>query len=259
MAHKLYFDNVATRDATLTDGKIVNSNPGVFSFSSSGTITNENRAIDLDLTATISSFGAAIHPELGYSNNDALQFDFSSAKTIDFMAIYFLNQETDNLRIHADDAVSGNTAVQYAFTSTFSVGWNILSFTKASYQYWLLEATSGFLSPTEIFFGEAFILPIDGNSITTSKPFNSFIGSSYNNIEYSNKVDNELQEWSIQLPIITQTNKTSLELLQEKYSNLHTFVYYDDNAYHTVRLAKPIIFNQKAINVFSICDELIIT
>tara|TARA_R100000353_G_scaffold7423_3_gene9313 strand:+ start:12074 stop:12856 length:783 start_codon:yes stop_codon:yes gene_type:complete len=249
MAHKLYFDNVATRDATLTDGKIVNSNPGVFSFSSSGTITNENRAIDLDLTATISSFGTAIHPELGYSNNDTLQFDFSSAKTIDFMAIYFINQETDNLRIHADDAVSGNTAVQYAFTSTFSAGWNILSFTKASYRYWLLEATSGFLSPAEIFFGEAFnVTTLD---ISIIKPFNSFVASAYDNTEFSNKIDTELRTWTINIPLLTDNDKTQLELLQTNYSNLHTFVYYDDSEYHTVRLAKAITFNQVATNTYS--------
>lgn len=243
MAHKLYFDSAATRDCTLTDGTIANPSSGIYAFSAANTIGSEERAIDLELTANLTSFSG--------SANDALQFDLGSAKTVDFMAIYFQGAETDNLRIHADDASSGNTAVQHEFTDDFFAGWNIASFTQASYRYWILEATSGFLSPAEVFFGEAFTLPIDGNSITINKPFNSFIASSYNNIEYSNKIDNEAREWTIQLPIITEDNKTSLELLQSYDINLYTFLYYDESEYHTVRLAKPLRFNQVAINTYS--------
>jgi len=244
MAHKLYFDSAATRDATLTDGTILeDSGNGTFSFSSGSTINNEDRAIDLQLTANVTSFSG--------SANDALQFNVGSAKTIDFMAIYFQGGETDNLRVHADDAASGNTAVQHNFTDDFSAGWNIASFTQASYQYWIVEATSGFLSPAEIFFGDALTLPIDGNSITIKKPFNSFIASSYNNVEYSNKIDNGPREWTIQLPIITVADKTQLELLQSYDINLYTFLYYDESEYHTVRLAKPLRFIQIAINTFS--------
>jgi hypothetical protein len=244
MAHKIYFDSAATRDSTLTDGTILeDSGNGTFSFSSGSTISNEDRAIDLQLTANVTSFSG--------SSNDALQFDLGTAKTVDFMAIYFQTTEVDNLRVHADDAASGNTAVQYNFTNDFSAGWNIASFTQVSYRYWIVEATSGFLSPAEIFFGQALTLPIDGNSITINKPFNSFIASSYNNIEYSNKIDNEAKEWTIQLPIITEDIKTRLELLQSYDINLYTFVYYDESEYHTVRLAKPLRFNQVAINTFS--------
>ena len=149
MAHKLYFDSAATRDATLTDGTILeDSGNGTFSFSSGSTINNEDRAIDLQLTANVTSFSG--------SASDTLQFDLGSAKTVDFMAIYFQGAEVDNLRVHADDAANGNTAVQHDFTSDFSAGWNIASFTQASYRYWLVQATSGFLSPAEVFFGEAF-------------------------------------------------------------------------------------------------------
>lgn len=243
MAHKLYFDSAATRDCTLTDGTIGNPAQDVYSFSAGSTISNEDRAIDLELTANVTSFSG--------SANDALQFDLGSAKTVDFMAIYFQGTEVDNLRVHADDASSGETAVQHAFTDDFSAGWNIASFTQASYQYWILEATSGFLSPAEVFFGEAFTLPIDGNSITINKPFNSFIASSYNNTEYSNKIDNEAREWTIQLPIITEDNKTLLEILQSYDINLYTFLYYDESEYHTVRLAKPLRFNQVAINTYA--------
>tara|TARA_R100000458_G_scaffold59729_1_gene71408 strand:+ start:940 stop:1701 length:762 start_codon:yes stop_codon:yes gene_type:complete len=243
MAHKLYFDNVDTRNATLTEGVILeDSGAGTYSFSSGGgSIGNEERLIDLVLTASVTSFGA--------SANDTLQFDLGAAKTVDFMAIYFQGTEVDNLRVHGDDAASGNTAVQHDFTSDFSAGWNIAAFTQASYRYWLLEALTGFLSPAEVFFGEAFnIATLD---ITVTKPFNSFIGSAYDNTEFSNKIDTELRTWTINIPLLTDTNKTQLELLQTNYSNLHTFVYYDDSTYHTVRLAKAITFNQVATNTYS--------
>lgn len=241
MAHKLYFDSAATRDATLADGTIGNPAQDVYSFSAANTIGSEERAIDLQLTANLTSFSG--------SANDALQFDLGSAKTVDFMAIYFQGAETDNLKVHADDASSGETAVQYEFTDDFSAGWNIASFTQASYRYWLVEATSGFLSPAEIFFGEAFNVTTLDISIT--KPFNSFVASAYDNTEFSNKIDTELRTWTINIPLLTDNNKTQLELLQSYNSNLYTFLYYDDSEYHTVRLAKAITFNQVATNTYS--------
>jgi len=68
---------------------------------------------------------------------------------------------------------------------------------------------------------------------------------------YTNKIDTELREWTISIPIVTEANKTSLELLQTNYKNLYTFVYYDESTYHTVRLAKPFTFNQIATNTYS--------
>jgi hypothetical protein len=44
---------------------------------------------------------------------------------------------------------------------------------------------------------------------------------------------------------------TDLELLISDYSNLYTFVYYDESEYHTVRLARPLTFNQVATNTYS--------
>lgn len=145
MAHKLYFDNVDTRNATLTEGVILeDSVAGTYSFSSGGSgIGNEERLIDLVLTASVTSYSGSAH--------DTLQFDLGAAKTVDFMAIYFQGTEVDDLRVHADDAASGNTEVQHDFTSDFSAGWNIVSFTQVTYQYWLLQALTGFLSPSEVF------------------------------------------------------------------------------------------------------------
>ena len=253
MAHKLLFDNVSTRSATLNDGLVTeNTETEVFSFADATSITNESRAIDRNFTNAISSFGTGTQSGTDFPENDALQFDFGSAKTIDFVALYFNAAETDSIRIHYDDAATGNTTEFNAFTDDYAVGWNIRTFTATSKRYWIVSAGSGTVDGiTEIFFGSALELPVDGAGITIEKPYNSFVSSTYNNTEFSNKIDTELRKWTLQLPIITESDKTSLESLQSDYSNLYTFVYYDESTYHTVRLAKPLTFNQVATNTYS--------
>ena len=243
MAHKLLFDNVSTRSATLNDGAVsFNSETEVYSFADGTTITNEDRATDRNFTNAMTDF----------ASGDGLQFDFGSAKSIDFVALYFNAAETDSIRIHYDSAATGNTNDINAFTDDYAVGWNIRAFTSASARYWTVEAASGTVDGiTEIFFGSALELPIAGDGITIEKPYNSFISSTYNNTEFSNKIDTELRKWTLQLPIVTESHKTSLESLQSDYSNLFTFVYYDESEYHTVRLAKPLTFNQVATNTYS--------
>ena len=255
MAHKLYFDNVGTSSATLNDGILIEgideAPNGVMSFADAATLTNESRATDRDTINAITSWGSA-NGDNGEKRNDALQFDFGASKAIDFVALFFNAAETDSIRVSHDDAATGAVTLLSNLTADFTTKYNIRSFTQASNRYWYVEATSGTLAGvTEIFFGTALDLPIDGNSITTQVPFSSFKSSTYNNTEFTNKIDTELREWTISLPIITEANKTSLELLQSNYSNLHTFVYYDESAYHTVRLAKPFAFNQIATNTYS--------
>lgn len=258
MAHKLYFDNVSTSTATLNDGVFSEgTNPGgggnnVFTFSDASTITNESRAIDRNTTDAMTNFSRNLNSETGAITRDSLQFDFGSSKSIDFVALFFNAAETDSIGVHHDDAATGEVTNIGEFTADFTEQWNIRSFTKTANRYWHVSAFSGAVNGiTEIFFGTEFILPIDGNSITISKPFNSFTASSYNNVEYSNKIDTEKLIWKIQLPIITEADKTNLELLQSHYSNIYSFVYYDESEYHSVRLVNPLQFNQIAINTYS--------
>lgn len=94
-------------------------------------------------------------------------------------------------------------------------------------------------------------MPVSGDGITISKPYNSFIASTYNNTEFSNKIDTDLRTWQLKIPLLTESDKTALESLQSDYKNLYTFVYYDESEYHTVRLGKPLTFNQVATNTYS--------
>ena len=253
MAHKLLFDNVSTRSSTLNDGLVTeNTETEVFSFADATSITNESRAIDRNFTNAMTSFGTGTQSGTDFPENDALQFDFGSAKTIDFVALYFNAAETDSIRIHYDDAATGNTQEFNAFTDDYAVGWNIRTFTATSKRYWIVEAASGTVDGiTEIFFGSALELPIDGAGITIEKPYNSFVASTYNNTEFANKIDTELRKWSLQVPILTDSDKTSLETLMSVHKNTRSFVYYDESSYYSVRLAKPLTFNQVATNAYS--------
>ena len=248
MAHKLYFDNVGTRTSTLNDGTISEDNEsGAFSFANSTSLTNEERAIDFDLIAAITSWSTATR------EGDALQFNLGSAKSVNFASIYYTAADTDALRIHYDDAASGVTNELSTFTQDYAVGWNILNLPATySAQYWILEAAAGTaVGISEIVFGKAFDIPISGDGITIAKPYSSFIASSYNNTEFSNKIDTELRTWTLQIPLVTEADKTELEAFQTIYKNLYTFVYYDESAYYTVRLGAPVSFNQVATNVYS--------
>ena len=200
MAHKLYFDNVGTSSATLNDGSLSEGLSGgtgndVFTFSDTSSISDESRAIDRDTINVISNFSLSVHGETFAETRDSLQFDFGASKSIDFVALFFNAAETDSIAVHHDDASTGVVTNVGTFTANFTTKWNIRSFTQASNRYWHVAVASGTIAGvTEIFFGTALDLPIDGNSITTTKPFNSFTASSYNNTEYSNKIDTELRE-----------------------------------------------------------------
>ena len=200
MAHKLYFDNVGTSSATLNDGILIEqltmgTPNGTMSFSDADTLTNESRATDKNTIDVITSWGTATG-DVGQKTHDALQCDFGASKAIDFVALYFNAAETDSMRVSHDDAATGDVTLLTNFTADFTTKWNIRSFTQASNRYWYVEATSGTLAGvTEIFFGaNPLELPISGDGITIDKPYNSFVGSTYNNTEFSNKIDTELRK-----------------------------------------------------------------
>ena len=241
MAHALLYDNVGTMDATANDGYL----SGGLSFTDADTMTNESRANDRDLTLGVSNIG--VHA----SGTDALLFDLSSAQTVDFCAYYMSEATSLNVRVYADSATS--TMVKQGDTvASSTLGWNIHTFTSASYRYWAWNSEEDrFPEVNEIYFGSALELPISGDGITIEKPYNSFVSSTYNNTEFSNKIDTELRRWTLQVPILIDSDKTSLESLQSNYKNLYTFLYYDESSYHHVRLAKPLTFNQVATNAYS--------
>ena len=248
MAHKLYYDNVGSYSATIADGTVTTDGELLTqSFSaSSNTITNESAISDGDTNVVISSFGTT----------DAIQFNFGSAKTINRVAVHFNAVETGTLRILHDSAASGTLSVNQTITDNFTAGWNIISLTSQSMQYWIIESEDSTISTiTEAMFfhttDNGLELPIDGAGVTINEPYNTFTGSTYNNTEFTNKVDDTYKNWQLKIPLLTESDKTTLETIQSTHSNLYPFLYYDESSYHTVRLSKPLVFNQVATNTYS--------
>ena len=245
MAHKLYFDNVDTIGAAIADGTMAISggHDEVRTYSNASTLTNESYATDNNLTTAIT----------GWGDTDALRFNLGSAKAINFAALYFTAAEDVTIEVHAHTHITGVMSETKTRHTDFTAGWNIINTTAEwTYKVWFVSANGATIDNlTQIYLGTVLELPISGDGITIEKPYNSFVASTYNNTEFANKIDTELRQWSLQVPILTDSNKTDLELLVSDYSNLYTFIYYDESSYHTVRLAKPLTFNQVATNAYS--------
>jgi len=245
MAHKLYFDTVDTIGATLADGTmaISGSHDEVRTYSNASTLTNESHATDNNLTTAIT----------GWGDTDALRFNLGTAKTINFAALYFTSAEDVTIEIHAHSAIVGVMSETKRQAEDFSVGWNIINTpTDWTYKILFVSASGATIDNlTQIYFGQTFDIPVDGASVTIEKPYNSFVANTYNNTEFSNKIDTELRQWSLKVPILTDANKASLETLMTVHKNTRSFAYYDGSSYHNVRLAKPLTFNQVATNAFS--------
>ena len=245
MAHKLYFDDVDTIGAALKDGTITISgdHDEIRTFASASTLTNYSYATDNNLTTAIT----------GWGDTDALRFNLGSAKAVNFAALYFTSAEDVTIEVHAHTHITGVMSETKTRHTDFTAGWNIIGMTAEwTYRYWTVSAKGATIDNlTQIFFSNGLDLPISGDGITIEKPYNSFVGSTYNNTEFSNKIDTELRKWTIQLPILTDSDKTSLETLMSVHKNTRSFVYYYESSYYSVRLAKPLTFNQVATNTYS--------
>ncbi len=133
MAATIYHDSVGTYDASITT---LNDGGGSGKFIDSDSLTNEERAIDEDITQVIS----------GWTNSEGLQFDFSSAVTLDFCAIYSTVAESKEVRVYRDNAASGDFGNSNILSSV-ALGWNIQHLSSGgaggSYQYRSVWANTG--------------------------------------------------------------------------------------------------------------------
>ena len=245
MAHKLYFDNVDTIGAAIADGTMAISggHDEVRTYSNATTLTNESYATDNILTTAIT----------GWGDTDALRFNLGSAKAVNFAALYFTSAEDVTIEVHAHTHITGVMSETKTRHTDFTAGWNIINTTAEwTYIVWFVSANGATIDNlTQIYLGTVLELPISGDGITIEKPYNSFVASTYNNTEFANKIDTELRKWSLQVPILTDSDKTSLETLMSVHKNTRSFVYYDESSYYSVRLAKPLTFNQVATNAYS--------
>ena len=245
MAATIYYDNLNSRSATLTDGTINNSvSPATFT--SSDVLTNEERANDGGISEVIS----------GWEVNEGLQFNFGSAVSPDFCAIYSTVATSNEIRINRDSAASGAFTGIFNDIDSLSIGWNIRTLTVLAQQYWTLNSKEGSLTGiSEVFFGTKFELPIapTANIIEEHKYGSEEVKALGANRYYFSKHDN-FKTLTLSLDHMTSANKTNLETFANTVTNREPFIYSEDGTtgpFHWVRLVRPLTFRQVAPNIFS--------
>ena len=240
MAATIYYDNVESYAATLNDGST-----GSSIFSDSNTLTNEENAIDEDLTTVVG----------GWVSHEGLQFDLGSATTVSFCAIYSTVATGNDITIYRDNASSGPFDSTTKVLGDTAIGWNLISLASGDFRYFTVSAGGDLTGISQIFFGNALELPIQptANVITEHKFGTEEIKAHGSNRYYINKHDN-YKVLKLSLDHMTTANKTSLLTFSNTVTNRKPFIYSEDGVtgpLHYVRLAAPLTFNQVAPDVWS--------
>ena len=87
--------------------------------------------------------------------------------------------------------------------------------------------------------------------IATQEIFGTDINKSYGGVEYANKKHEPQSTWTLNFSNISQTFRNNLAPMEADVTNYKKLVYYDDSAYHYVRLDAPIKFTEVAYQRFS--------
>jgi hypothetical protein len=226
MAKKFIYDSAGTYNATLTDGTVSGS-----TFSVSSSITNELYAQDQNISNAITS----------YNIDDAIRFGFSSAQTIDTVALYFTGASSGRLDIFPDGGTATSLGSTAGNDASLGAGWNIIDITEASNDNWFLVATVAEVTGlSEVILGKTLTFPFNPNlNSKESKQFGVDVVESYGGNEYANKRHDGKRMWEISFSNLTETDKTNFESMRDAIStNFLKFLYYDDSSYYWVRALK---------------------
>lgn len=240
MAKTFYFDSAGLLESTLDDGTFSGT-----SFSSGTTITNEDRLIDQSLQTAASDI----------ASGDALKITFASAKPLDFLAVYFSAQETDNLSLYREVATNTFSSV-LDLTATFSAGWTVGEFSSSSATNWHLASTSGAVDNlTEIIVGKKLAFEVNPDvGIGEQEVFGVDLNTSIGGTEYAIKRHDSKSTFSFTFSNISQTFKEDLQSFEQAVQNFKKFIYSEDGTsgtFHYVRLDSPIKFSEVAFQRYS--------
>jgi hypothetical protein len=240
MAKTFYYDSRGLLEATINDGTFSGS-----SWSDSASMTNEGRLVDQSLATAVSDF----------NNADALKITFSSAKSLDFIAVYFSASETDDLALYREVSAGSYVSIK-ALTSTFSAGWTIGEFGSASSTNWHLASTSGDIENlTEFIVGSKLAFEVQPDvGIGEQEIFGADVQTSIGGVEYATKKHEPKSTFSFNFSNISQTFKNNLQTFEQSVQNYKKFIYSEDGTtgpFHYVRLDSPIQFAEVAFERYS--------
>lgn len=242
MARQFIYDNIGFSEATVEDGTVSGTtfNP------TPDSVTNEERANDMSISTTFTSFGL----------NDALRFDVGSdnaSTNANAIALYYTSDHGHDMRIYKSSSATAMGSHIAEKTDNFVEGWNIITFSATAGQYWFVHSTTGTVDDiTEIIIGKKY--DFDVNPELNSKigeQYGTDIITSYGGNEYANKRHDPKTTWDFSFSHILSDQKTAFEELNANVQDWKKFVYYDDTNHHYVRLTKPIDFTEVAPSVFS--------
>ena len=247
MAKYFIYDNVGFSEATVTDGTVSTT-----TFSSSSSVTNEDRANDMSISTAFTSFGA----------NDALRFDVGSSNAstnCDRAALYFTSAHGQDMKVYSGSSTTAMGTALVNKTDNWVAGWNELSFSDASGQYKFIQSTTGTIDDiTEVIIGEKLSLTNIELTGTEGKIHGNKVITSQGGVEYSNKKHDGKRFWNFDLKFVSSTYKTSLDTMRNAlYGSHKKFLYYDSSAFYYVRMSEnSLIFKEIAYGVYDTSIKL---
>ena len=241
MAKYFIYDNVGFSEATVTDGTVSGT-----TFSSSSSVTNEDRANDMSISTAFTSFGT----------DDALRFNVGSANAstnADRIALYFTSAHGHDMKVYAGSSTTAMGSALVNKTDNWVAGWNELSFSETSGQYKFIHSTTGTIDDiTEVMVGKKLSLTNIELTGTEGKIHGNKVITSQGGVEYSNKRHGGKRFWNFDLRYCSSAYKTSLQTMRDAVKGAHyKFLYYDGSAYYYVKMSdNSLRFKEVAYGVY---------
>ena len=237
MAKTFYYDSVGLLESTIAEGSYSTGTGNVVSFSAGESIVNPEATIDQSLLVA----------PTGWANTEIAQYTLDSAKAVDFLAVYFNVEETDDIDFEFDSASSGvSDGESVGATDTFSKGWTVFEFTEQTKQYWRIisKSAGGIVGLTEIIFGKKLQFEVNPEiGIAEVEEFNTSVNTSIGGVEYAVKTGSPRSNITFEFSSISRTFKDSLQSMEAEVQDYKKFIYSENGTsgpFHYVRLKSPI-------------------
>jgi len=241
MAKNFIYPNVGLLNADVTDGTYVS---GTETFTSSASMTNEERLVDQSIGLEVENF----------DNLDAVRIDVNNTDDVDTMALYFNAAETTDIQIYGSNNGTAMGTILVNRTANFSANvWTVIDLGGTfNRTFWFIGANGGAIEGlTEVLIGNKYDFDVNPPVGDTEydRP-NVDIIKSYGDQEYANKRANLKREFAWKWEIPTAAMRTSLRALDTAVQkNYLKFIYDDETTKWWVRMsADSLKFKQVAFN-----------
>lgn len=243
MAKIFYYPSSNLNSATITDGTA--DDVVATTFTSSNSVTNEERVNDQSIGTAIGSFSTGATP-------DCIRIDLSSSEALTAVAIYALTTGTSDVTVYPGSSSTAITTGSGVTLSNLSAGWNIGVLASTS-RYWFIVADSGTgIDIAEIMLGDSFTFPFNFELNNTLGEISGADNiTAWGGQEYSNKRHENKTTWNWNWKYLSSANKTSLDTINTNVGDHTKFIYYDETNYNWVKQTKLMKFTEVAPSVYS--------